>query len=261
MCLVIVGAGATVQAAEKIRILPLGDSITAGYTDNPDWNVSFHHGYRGQLYRLLSENGYEAEMVGESPEPFDGKYGLPKNIPSPNLKSICQDGHRGYGGKDINFITEHIEQWLKKDRPDVILLMIGTNNIYPETSPAKLPEIETKLTELVRIISAAAPDAHLIVAQIIPKATFLPLIVEYNEYIRDALVPKLKERGVKISTVDQYVNFLKDPNDLKSIDLSRFSNHINHPDPVGYDRMAKSWYREIESLRAPVEKMKTIPRK
>ena len=32
---------ASVGADEPIHIMPLGDSITAGYTDNSAWNVPF----------------------------------------------------------------------------------------------------------------------------------------------------------------------------------------------------------------------------
>ncbi|HVJ46116.1 MAG TPA: thrombospondin type 3 repeat-containing protein, partial [Luteolibacter sp.] len=36
-----------------LRIMPVGDSITAGYTDNPTWNEPFNFGYRSGLYTRL----------------------------------------------------------------------------------------------------------------------------------------------------------------------------------------------------------------
>ena len=36
----------TVANDKVLRIMPLGDSITAGYTDNSAWKHPFEYGYR-----------------------------------------------------------------------------------------------------------------------------------------------------------------------------------------------------------------------
>ena len=66
-------------SAKSLRILCVGDSITAGYTDNPIWNVPFEFGYRQGLFERLQKAGYQFQFVGDSPEPWDGRFGLPKN--------------------------------------------------------------------------------------------------------------------------------------------------------------------------------------
>ena len=63
--------------AAPLRIMPLGDSITAGYTDNPHWTVDFEFGYRSGLYTRLTKAGYDFTFVGGSPEPWVSKYGNP----------------------------------------------------------------------------------------------------------------------------------------------------------------------------------------
>ncbi|TWX66884.1 hypothetical protein ESZ36_15145 [Colwellia demingiae] len=98
-----------------MRIMPLGISITAGYTDNPKWQVTFEFGYRSGLYTRLNEAGL---------------WQVPANRPKVDLSSknqgyINQDKHRGYGGKTIVKINEHGAQFIEEDRPDVILLLIG----------------------------------------------------------------------------------------------------------------------------------------
>ena len=40
-----------------VRIMCLGDSITAGYTDNPDWDVPFEFGYRRQAVFATAGSG------------------------------------------------------------------------------------------------------------------------------------------------------------------------------------------------------------
>src|SRR6478672_12120191 len=76
-CLLAFGTLAPALSAAPLRIMPLGDSITAGYTDNPNWTVPFEFGYRKKLYQLLTNAGYDFVFVGGSPEPFDNKYGDP----------------------------------------------------------------------------------------------------------------------------------------------------------------------------------------
>jgi len=46
-------------SAKPLRILCVGDSITAGYTDNPKWNVPFEFGYRQGLFERLQKAGYQ----------------------------------------------------------------------------------------------------------------------------------------------------------------------------------------------------------
>ena len=224
-----------------LRIMCLGDSITAGFTDNPRWRHPFEFGYRSNLYTLLSNAGYNCIMVGHSPEPWDGKSGDPShsNTASPtlDLRKLQQDGHRGYGGKTAGFLNKHILDWLAQDDPNIVLLMIGTNK--KDTSG---------LDKLVDTITTTKPKAHLIVAQIIPKYLFDQATIDYNSYIRDTLIPHYQAIGRKVTLVDQYAPFLKDPSDLNSIDTSLFSNGINHPSNDGYHKMAQVWLDGIASL-------------
>jgi hypothetical protein len=47
----------TLSAANPYRILVIGDSISVGYTDNPNWTVPFEFGYRSGLYTRLTNSG------------------------------------------------------------------------------------------------------------------------------------------------------------------------------------------------------------
>ena len=230
--------------AKPLRILCVGDSITAGYTDNPTWDVPFEFGYRQGLFERLQKAGYQFQFVGDSPEPWDGRFGLPKNSPSPDLRAIGQDRHEGHGGWNTAQVLQHIDQWIAKSQPDIVLLMIGIND-------AGKPPAAENLKGIVEKIVAARPQAHVVVAQITPRSEFTQSIADYNTSIRTTLVPEFQRQGGKVTTVDQYRNMLKPDG---TIDPELFSNKINHPNATAYDRMAQTWFEAIQTIFPPIKK-------
>jgi len=234
-------ASSCTSMANSLRIMPLGDSITAGYTDNPTWNVPFEFGYRSGLYTRLTNAGYDFQFVGSSLEPFNNAFGDPTRggtvSPTLDLRSLGQDGHNGFGGASIGFIQDRIGGWLADDDPDIILLMIGINGISVN-SPSQLDT-------LVNTIVTAQPDAHLIVSQITPRLNYNQDLFDFNTYIRNTLVPTYAGLGHNVTTVDLYANFLTDPQDETSIDPALFSNGINHPSNPAYDLIAQTWFEGI----------------
>jgi hypothetical protein len=231
--------GVSTSATPLLKIMPMGDSITAGYTDNPSWsNHPFNFGYRSHLYTLLTNSGYNVQYMGTSPEPWNGVSGDASNggtySPPFDLRTISQDNHYGYGGVNVDYLIANIASWLASEDTDVILLKIGTNG-----------QNTSGLNTLVNYITTNYPDIHLIVAQIMPKISYQQGIVDYNNYIKNTLVPAYQAQGKNVTTVDQYAPFLTDANDLTSINTSLFSNGINHPDDSGYELMAKVWENGI----------------
>jgi len=193
------------------------------------------------LYVRLRDGGYNFQFVGKSPEPWDGRWGMPDNAPSPDLRALGQDKHRGYGSWGIHLIQdlEKVAGWIEVDRPDVILLLIGINGIH-KNSPQQLDA-------MVDTIFTASPGVHLIVAQITPYGVYNQNLHDYNVHIRDTLVPTKAAEGFKISTVDLYSLFLTDPSDPTSIGTGLHSNppHNNHPTRALYDKMAESWFKAL----------------
>lgn len=231
---------------KRLKILPLGDSITVGFTDNPTWNMPFEFGYRGPLAQMLSTAGIPFHFVGGSGEPFTNTSGDPTHggtvYPVNELRDpqIDQGWHRAYGGIGLDAVNSQVAGWLNADNPDVILLMLGINGIS-SNSPSQL-------STLVNTIYTAKPDVAIILAQIMPMASYNADVVAYNTYIRDTLVPALQGQGKKITTVDQYRNFLTNPADNTSIDTTKFSNGINHPTNAAYQLMAQTWFPALASL-------------
>ncbi len=153
------------------RICPVGDSITAGFTDNPNWTVPFEFGYRSGLYTRLTNSGMAFQLVGNSPQPWDGANGTVTNTPMPDLRFVNQDHHEGYSGQTTSFVLSNIGNWLGVDQPHIILLLIGINDIG-EGSTAEPTAAELNLSNIVVTVVNKSPGTHLIVAQITPYSSY-----------------------------------------------------------------------------------------
>ncbi len=224
--------------------MPLGDSITAGYMDNPVWDHPFEFGYRSGLHKRMTAAGQDFVFVGESPEPFCGKHGDPTHggsvLPAYDLRTWGQAHHRGYSGRKIRDIHQHIRAWITEDRPDLILLMIGINGIGVNS-------IE-QLDELLGTIFESDPAVGLIVAQIPPLSAYNRDLYSYNHFIRNVLIGFYHDKGFNVSTVDLYTPYLTDPDDPLSIDPAWFSNGKNHPTNAMYDQIAERWFQAINTF-------------
>jgi lysophospholipase L1-like esterase len=213
--------------ATQIKIMPLGDSIT-----NAD-------GYRTPLYQKLTAAGYKVKFVGSN-----------KSQSGPALVDSGLDAHEGHGGWLIDTLPEglkkergatsgiaqHIEGWLKSADPDVILMMIGTNDAaaYWDWN-----NVEARYDSLVKKIITQKPNAKLILATI-PQSQNKGYPNENNmtkdlsAKIRN-VYQKHKSAGANVSLVD--MNTALDP----ATDLA---DNL-HPNPQGYEKMANVWLQGI----------------
>ncbi len=117
--------------------------------------------------------------------------------------------------------------------PNIILLHIGTNDVYRQASG-----METRLASLIDKIFDNAPDALLVVASLIPSTSSLipdSVSTQYNAKI-PGIVQEWADAGFKIIYVDQYAGF---PG-------TELADGI-HPNTTGNARMGKKWYDAIES--------------
>ncbi|KAA1262485.1 GDSL-like Lipase/Acylhydrolase [Rubripirellula obstinata] len=246
----------TVASGETLRILPLGDSTTAGYTDNPGWDVPYNHGYRSGLYNRLTSAGVDFTFVGQSPEAAtDGTplLFIPKLVtgdwsfggtrtPATDLDALGQNNHRGYGGAQSAGTNNLVRGWLQADDPDIVLLMMGTND-----------RNATNLDTLIGTIVDEKPNAHIILSEIIPLRTddldLRQSILTFNDAVRNEVFPKYLDLGANVSLVDHYTDFLVNPNDPQSIDNSLMAT-FNHPNNDGYERIAQNFFEGIQAVTA-----------
>jgi lysophospholipase L1-like esterase len=116
--------------------MTLGDSITNGLG---------YYGYRPVLDQQLHAAGLTPTFVGSQ---SDGTY--------------REEGHSGYAISDI---AANVDNWIAAAHPDVITLMIGTNDVdsYGHGTPNGAAD---RLHGLIDQITADAPNAKLIVGSI-----------------------------------------------------------------------------------------------
>ena len=108
------------------RIMPLGDSITQGISSGvPD--EAFQVSYRKALYDKLKAAGY---VVND--EIFVGTLFSGESVPDFDPD---HDGHSGWqadeivNGKSGFPVDDKLDQWLDAEKPNIVLLHIGTNDI------------------------------------------------------------------------------------------------------------------------------------
>lgn len=173
-----------------LRIMPTGDSVTA-------------HGYRCELRDLLNAMKLDYTFVGK------------------NIDTACPVGYEGYPGWSIKMLhfghsNEHgssdgIASAICNQRPDLILLLIGANDLYfsdpavsaehvralLETIWATGPEIHTILSTLLPIMPGPKPWGSTVPDDVVQR------VPDYNRRLRE-LVTKSAGEGRRISLVDAY---------------------------------------------------------
>jgi lysophospholipase L1-like esterase len=218
------------SAATPCAVLPLGDSITEGFGSSGG-------GYRVELFRQAVQNGKNLTFVGSL-----------QNGPATVQNQPFPKRHQGHGGYTIDTSSGHsgisgsiTEQALANYRPNIVLLMIGTNDINGNVDVAAAP---TRLGKLIDAITTRAPDALLVVATIIPIANdgTNPKVQAYNAAL-PALVNARANAGKHVVLLDNYAAFVKDPSYR-----SKLMGDYLHPNDAGYAVLGRAMYEAIGGL-------------
>jgi lysophospholipase L1-like esterase len=219
-----------VSAAAPVRIMPLGDSITAG----PGC-------WRAYLWDRLQHSGYtNIDFVGSQPGggcpvPFDGD----------------SEGHGGYAATGIADQNQ-LPPWLAAARPDVVLMHLGTNDLWGGTIGTDA--ILAAYSKLVDQMRGSNPDMKIIVAQIIPmEPSGCPgcaqRVVALDNAIPGWAAGKTTARS-PITVVDQWTGFSAAADTSDGV----------HPVDSGFRKMADRWYPAVAAaLGTPVPPSSTTP--
>ena len=207
-----------------LRIMPLGDSITEGA------GAGSTGGYRGPLWTLLANAGYNVDYVGSNTTNQDKTNGMDPD----------HEGHGGwrldgtYGG---NGIFEKLPTWFSTiESPDVILLHLGTND-----SGADTLNNMARTTALLDRLFALQPSAHVIATTILWRgdATRYARIQTYNSNLTNVVAAQAA-KGQKITILDMHT--------AVGDNTGYFNTDLLHPNAVGYDVMANAWFGAIQEL-------------
>jgi lysophospholipase L1-like esterase len=209
------------SSAAPLKIMPLGDSITAG----PGC-------WRAKLWHQLQTTGYtNIDFVGSV---SDG--------------GGCNPGysydwdHEGHGGYSATGIADNnqLPPWLSAANPDIVLMHLGTNDMW-----GGYLSTETKLaafTKLVGQMRANNPNMKIIVAQIIPMsasacATCPADVVALNNAI-PGWAASLTTAQSPIVVADMWSGFDAVADTVDGV----------HPNDTGFTKMAGAWYPVLKQV-------------
>jgi lysophospholipase L1-like esterase len=186
-----------------------------------------------QLFRDALENGKNITFVGalmNGPNDVDGEP-FPKRHEGHGGYTIDSDGgHSGISGQ----ITD---QALSMYSPNIVLLMIGTNDLNGNVDVNNAPN---RLGNLIDDILTQAPNSLLVVASIIPMVNGNNNKVQpYNATIPEMVAERAAE-GKHVIAVDNWAAFTADPN-YSSV----WMGDTLHPNNAGYAVLGSSFYDAI----------------
>ena len=215
--LVTVGAD---QQRSKLKIMPLGDSITEGF--------SGRHSYRWPLWQLIRQAGFDVDFVGSV-----NSEGAPDDEFDPD--------HEGHWGFSTVQILNPLPGWLALNTPDIVLLHIGTNDVHRCRSIA---ETAATTEDIIDVIHSHNPKAIVLLAKIIPTAS--DGYCGTGESV-DETVQKLNQRLGLIPTVKPGVTVV----DLHSaLDARADLGDGTHPNARGFKKMAEAWFLALRPFLA-----------
>lgn len=203
-----------------IRIMPLGDSLTAGLYETG--------GYRTRLYQRLSSAGYRFDFVGS------GSFNGHPDLPDPD--------HEGHSGLRIDQIDMHLIRggnWLAAE-PDLILLLIGTNDFGQRYDPTNAIH---RLDALITKITVNRPNARLIVGNLCLRTD----VPEYEQEIQVVFNPGVPEVVRQHRMAGEQVSFV----DLHSVLGPEDLFDGAHPNATGYGKLGDAWFAAIQAVLAP----------
>ena len=208
-----VGLASAAAAGPSLRVLPLGDSITAGY------GSSTGSSYRAELWNTVTGAGYPLDFVGSQR--------------SGALPDTDNEGHYGWR---IDQIAGIAPCTLSGYRPNIVTLHIGTNDMGQNYEVSTAP---ARLGALIDQILAAAPDTTVLVASLVPSSSpdVQARIAAFNREI-PGLVQQRRNAGKHVQFVD-----------MSAVTTADLSDSL-HPNDGGYRKMATAFYGGIQQVLA-----------
>jgi hypothetical protein len=205
--------------------LPFGDSITRGAKSSDDG------GYRVPLYKLILAAKQKATFTGSQ------AHGPAQVSGQPFPRS--HEGHAGWTidpgynmiSSSYSGISKLVPSPALDGNPHIILLMIGTNDLFARDTA----NMATRLEVLLDKIAQNAPKALIVLAQLTPRGQSDPNLTAYNAKL-PGIVQAHAAKGQH----------------LIGVDMSKLPTNLladgTHPNDQGYAYMANVWHAAIKDL-------------
>ena len=217
------------DCTQDLKIMPLGNSITAGRGSGPvdeENEDSLLTGYRYPLDTLLNTDKYNFDFVGSRNDGY--------------LSGFAFDfDNQGQPGQRIDQMNLFVTNYLTNNPPDLILLHIGTNDVLQD-----MPNIPDQLDTLLDTIDSYDTDIPIIIARIINEnnnvSGHAAALTAYNVSLQNLVNTRIGN-GDKLLVVD-----MEPVLDYSASTPDFFDKW--HPNPTGYGKMAPVWYSALQSV-------------
>jgi lysophospholipase L1-like esterase len=236
-------------ATRQLRILPLGDSITAGIVAGGRPGSG---GYRPMLTQLLAQHHMNAVLVGERSD-FSAGMANPRHDGWPGY--VIRATSPGAPGQLYGDLVKHA---IVATHPDVILLMLGTNDFlrYEATHGTySVDKIVHSMDLLLGEIYETAPNVHVVLGAIVDSPKIDSCYIARFDTGRSTCDPythpSLKGLAAKYAAKGFAITYASDLYHALPRDLRHFPDGI-HPAPgaLGYDALAAGWFRALDDAIA-----------
>ncbi|RYG35965.1 hypothetical protein EON81_11165 [bacterium] len=212
-------AQAQVLPGGQLRVLPLGDSITYG-------SRGINGGYRLPLERDLSplvNFRFVGSITGNS---IDMKYKNHEGHPGWTITDYLGETRRPTGGRFVGGSCP-VANFVKSARPDVVLLMIGTNDgAIPQA------EFERRYRRMLGYIYQAAPNAGVVFALTLTKdKNDNGAFIRASHAAGKKVAAEFALQGRSIIVVNPSVGF--NPATMTTDGI--------HPSKAGYEQLSRSF--------------------
>ena len=223
---------ASFQTQAQVRIMAVGDSITAGFTFGPpDGTGLGTASYRKEFENLLDQSGCDYLMVGS------------RNTNDPRNPTVFIGRHEGYSANRADhFLTGNgpnagIDAMMAAQSPDVVLLHLGSNDMHQsQTQDSTVNEIENIISKIL----SANGNATILVANVIPW---------FGSSNNPNITDDIRRLGNQIISS---VNAMGNPNviiaDVRSgFAASDMQQDLIHPNVDGENRIADAFAEAFEN--------------
>jgi lysophospholipase L1-like esterase len=225
-----------------VKIMCLGDSITD--------DCQYQGAWRAYLQPLLDNSGYPFTFVGRNHTP----------TPPPGFTKTAHEGYcgsviappgvlsysvYGYAGSNVD-LQEIVPDAIAANTPDLILIMIGANDIGRGRAPGQVASND--LPHLLDTIFSLAPNVNIICTKMtsLDNAMVSGLnygqysfnVYKYNAYLQ-AVINQRRALGQKVSLADMFS--VVDPSTMFN------SDHL-HPNPTGLQAVAQEFFTRIQAI-------------
>lgn len=204
--------------SDLYKIMPIGDSITEGEEG--------HNTYRRNLWLTLTNLGCKIDFVGSKK---GVKSSSSRNqTPPPNLDFDLD--HEGYWGYEVELILPFIAARISTYQPDIVLVHLGTNDVFQGQSIASTIE---ELATLIDTMRTEKPNIKIFLAKVIPSHKANSQLTLLNTQI-EILAKALNSETSPIILVDQNTGY------------SISDNYDGtHPNVTGEQKIADNWANAV----------------